>query len=175
MISRIHLYGTRAPWLHALVADHATLTNLAWAAQSNAPSALNGQVVVRLVRGKKMRSFQDMYDEFAAALQFPLYFGENLAALDECLTDLEWLPGSGFILVVSDANEMLADEGNHAFEQMIALLADVAETWNTQGIDTGLGHRPPTPFHVLIHVTSGQEDVLSLIPSVALGPGPESL
>lgn len=51
-----------------------------------AASAINGWrdsgLVVRTVRGRKMRSRQGLFDEFAAALQFPLYFGENADAFD---------------------------------------------------------------------------------------------
>ena len=35
------------------------------------------ELAVRVVRGHKMRRLPDLYDEFAAALQFPNYFGEN--------------------------------------------------------------------------------------------------
>jgi len=49
--------------------------------------------VVRLVRGAKMRTTARLFDEISAAFQFPCYFGENWDALDECLNDIDWLPG----------------------------------------------------------------------------------
>jgi hypothetical protein len=47
------------------------------------------RLVVRSVRGRKMTTTAQLYDEFAAALQFPPYFGENWAAFDECLSDMD--------------------------------------------------------------------------------------
>jgi len=37
-------------------------------------------LAVRLVRGHKSRAVDGLFDEFAAALQFPYYFGANWAA-----------------------------------------------------------------------------------------------
>lgn len=67
-------------------------------------------LVVRLLSGKNMRTKEGIFMEFAAVLDFPSYFGRNWDAFDECLSDLEWLPSSGYILFISDASEILADE-----------------------------------------------------------------
>lgn len=42
---------------------------------------------------------EDMYSAFAATLDFPDYFGRNLAALNDCLRDIEVPKESGRILV----------------------------------------------------------------------------
>ncbi|PXY27548.1 barstar family protein [Prauserella muralis] len=38
-------------------------------------------------------------DAIAAALSFPDYFGRNLDALYDCLTDLSWLPSGEHVLI----------------------------------------------------------------------------
>ncbi|TQF65979.1 barstar family protein [Rhodococcus spelaei] len=65
---------------------------------------------VRLVRGPKMATVAAVFDEFAAALQFPYYFGANKDAFDECLRDCpDWLGDSrGLVVVVRDADALLA-------------------------------------------------------------------
>ena len=63
----------------------------------------------RWLRASKMRTAHALFDEFAAALQFPPYFGENWDALDECLNDLEWLEGDGAALFILDADQLLQD------------------------------------------------------------------
>lgn len=62
-------------------------------------SALLGWVesglAARVVRGRKARTLGGLFDEFAAALQFPLYFGENKDAFNECISDLTCPPAKG--------------------------------------------------------------------------------
>lgn len=63
--------------------------------------------IVRVVRGKKCATTQALFDECAAAWQFPYYFGENWNALDECLADLSWLPGAAYIALITHAGRVL--------------------------------------------------------------------
>src|SRR5262249_52404434 len=56
------------------------------------------RAVVRVIRGRKSRTVRAFFDEVSAALQFPYYFGENWAAFDECITDLDWLAGDAYLL-----------------------------------------------------------------------------
>jgi hypothetical protein len=81
-------------------------------------------LTVRAVRGSKMRLTSALMNEVAAALQFPHYFGENWAALDECLADMEWLmPSKAIVVVIREAEQVLADE---SVEQLAAFVARCA-------------------------------------------------
>lgn len=67
---------------------------------------------VRELRGAKMRTVAQLFDEFAAAFQFPYYFGANKDAFDECLRDLDDFVGDapGYVTVVRNAADLLADD-----------------------------------------------------------------
>lgn len=108
--------------------------------------------VVRTVRGQKMRTFQGLFDEFGAALQFPDYFGENWPAFDECLTDLDWLGYSvpGYVVVVSHASQLLADEATGQFEDLLLLFGRAAKEWAAPVEDGEWWDRPGRPFHVIL-------------------------
>ena len=69
----------------------------------------------------------------AAALQFPPYFGENADALDECLTDLEWLEADAYVLTVLDAVRVLDREGAEARHGFWEQLRDAAAEWGRNG------------------------------------------
>jgi barstar (barnase inhibitor) len=114
-------------------------------------------LTVRIVRGRKMRSWEGIFDEFAAALQFPWYFGENRDALAECVTDLGWLPRqSGYVIVVTEPGEVLADADADALTTMVTILNDAGAEW-ARPIDLGeWWDRPAVPFHVVLHSDTGE-------------------
>ncbi|HLS77471.1 MAG TPA: barstar family protein [Nocardia sp.] len=86
--------------------------------------------VVRELRGDRMRTVAGLFDEWAAAFQFPYYFGGNKNAFDECLRDLDDFVGeaAGYVAVVRDAAELLADQLEER-EWFAEAVRDAAERW----------------------------------------------
>ena len=76
---------------------------------------------------------------FAAALAFPNYFGANLDAFADCLSDLDGPNPAGYRLHVFGW-QALYDADRSAFDQLIAVLRDTAELWA----------RDATPFEVYL-------------------------
>jgi RNAse (barnase) inhibitor barstar len=120
-------------------------------------------LTVRKVRGRKMRLLNSLYDEFAAAFQFPLYFGENFMALDDFMTDLDWMDISkGLVLVITEPEQMLAKENPvEDLPALIELLVRAKEYWNIS-VNYGKGLQQPaapTPFSVVLGETSDPDAV----------------
>jgi hypothetical protein len=114
-------------------------------------------LVVRVVRGRKMRTVQGLFDEFAAALQVPWYFGENADAFDECIADLGWLPPrSGYVIVITDPGEVLADAGADALSRLVDSLAAACEEWARPVVQGEWWDRPAVPFHVVLQPAVGE-------------------
>lgn len=105
----------------------------------------------RVVRGCKMRNLDGLFDEFAAALQFPLYFGENWAAFDECVADLETLaPGEGYVVTITDPDQVLLDGADQELRLLADSLESAATGWS-QPVELGeWWDRPAIPFHVVL-------------------------
>ena len=81
--------------------------------------------------------------------EFPAHFGRTWDALEDCLTDLGWLPGAGYRLIVRAADRLLArDPAGYA--TFVALLEDVGRAWATAA--TGHPGRSATPFHTILVV-----------------------
>lgn len=99
------LFTPRAPALVVAELAPSALATVLWRWRDQHPAT----DVVRL-RGAKSRAVDAFFDEAAAALQFPYYFGENWDAFWDCVTDLSWLPGDGQLLVVDEADQLLADD-----------------------------------------------------------------
>jgi hypothetical protein len=97
-----------------------------------------------------MRTVAQLYDEFAAALQFPAYFGQNWAAFGECLADLEWLPPEAGYVVVFTEPLLVLDDSPADFEALVQTLTSVIQHWATP-IEAGAWwDRPAVPFNVVL-------------------------
>lgn len=96
--------------------------------------ALPGLWALRAVRSAQMPTVQGVFDEFAAAWQFPYYFGANKNAFDECMRELDETAGAapGYVVLVRDAAALLRDEPGE-----LAWFADAmtfhAEHWAAAG------------------------------------------
>lgn len=78
------------------------------------------------VRGKS-----DLLANFAKTLNFPAYFDKNWDALDECLSDLEWLDAPGWVLVLSGVS-LFAPRDEESLDTTIDVLQSVAEYWSQE-------------------------------------------
>jgi hypothetical protein len=106
------------------------------------------------MRGAKSRTVPALFDEFAAALQFPPYFGENWDALEECLADLAWLSAKAVVLLLRDGTRLLDGEPEREAIRLWSLIARVAGAWNCPM------EGPARAFHVVVHCQPDQGRVL---------------
>lgn len=149
------LLQSAGPHLHLLVTNADEATNFGWSLGQLGGVLGGGQAVVRFLRGNKMQTAPQLFDEFAAALQFPYYFGENWNALSECLADLEWLPGGPCVLLIMNALELLAREPEEALAMFFDLLEVAAEAWTV--VEDSPVERPARPFHVVFQCSPEYE------------------
>ncbi|MFB6893463.1 barstar family protein [Kitasatospora sp. NPDC056327] len=81
---------------------------------------------IGLVRGVNCRTAPALFTEWAHALSFPGYFGRNWDAFEECLNDVLHPPGTGpavpLLVLVTDADALLADEPPHQLATLLAVL-----------------------------------------------------
>lgn len=121
------LYLPQGSGFYVAVASPSDITNFGW-------SLVNQELagaVVRFLRGKKMTKIEELHNEVAAALQFPWYYGENWPAFDECINDLDWLPADSYILIITEAEELLSKEDDEQFSVFIKILQQAAVEWST--------------------------------------------
>jgi RNAse (barnase) inhibitor barstar len=128
------------PWVHLLVVEPG---------KSDIPPEPPPGFVYRRIDGRQCRTKIALLKLLARTLAFPSHFGRNWDALEDCLTDLGWLPADGYLLVFSHADALLAGRESD-YATLIDLLDSVGQAWATQ--QTGHPGRPPIPFHTLLAV-----------------------
>jgi len=136
------LASTAPPWVHLLVAGDE--------ARAALPPPPPG-VVVRTLDGRRCGTKRTLLAEIARVLAFPSHFGGTWDALEDCLTDLEWLPGEGYRLIILAADQLLAREPV-GYPTLLALLGDVGRAWGTAA--TGHPGRGPIAFHTVLVVSA---------------------
>ena len=65
-------------------------------------------------------------------LAFPEWFGGNLDALHDCLTDFSWLPAPGYVITLDGSETLQANAAS--FAVFNAVLSSAAEEWQARRI-----------------------------------------
>ncbi|MBU4017001.1 barstar family protein [Patescibacteria group bacterium] len=113
-------------------------------------------IVVRFFRGSKCRSKESLYQEFAAALQFPYYaVDQNWDGFDEGINDLNWLPANKYVMIITNFNEVLSD--NHQdLDIFMDILKDTISNW-TKETRNNIPNQTPVAFTIILHCRPDEE------------------
>jgi hypothetical protein len=65
-------------------------------------------------------------------LDFPEWFGGNLDALHDCLTDFSWHPAPGYVIAIDNCTALSANVTSFAIFNEV--LSSVVETWQESNI-----------------------------------------
>ncbi len=108
------------------------------------------------IDSRKARTIEGFNDEVSSAFQFPDYYGRNLNALRECLTDLDWLPEcEGYLVVFENAESLLADEDIEALNGGLAAFQYAGSAWATEGGRDTWWDLRAIPFHTVFEFSEG--------------------
>ncbi len=118
----------------------------------------NLQISIRWLDAERMRSPGALWDEFCAALQFPHFFGRNWNAFIDCLRALDWELRRSHVLIVVNAESLLADDRPDGLEHFRHVLGFVADELSREYQESFDRRRPPTPFHVVFHAAGAGAD-----------------
>ncbi|MHC1710584.1 MAG: barstar family protein [Solidesulfovibrio sp.] len=106
---------------------------------------------VAIMRGNRMRTWENFMNEVAAALQFPWYFGENWGALNECINDLSWLNSDAYVLAITNSEYVLIDSTEKNRSVFGEMLVQTCKDWSLPADEGQWFGRPGRPFHVILH------------------------
>jgi hypothetical protein len=139
------LWRAEPPWTATWPATRDQAQELVWQLQS-------AGAVARVLRGSKMTTLDGFFGEIGAALQFPAYFGENWDALNECLTDMLWLRGPAYVLVVTDANLLFRDDKRDSLPTLLKIADFAGESWAAAADEAEPWGHGSVPFHLVLAV-----------------------
>ncbi|MFT4049170.1 MAG: barstar family protein [Solirubrobacterales bacterium] len=118
---------------------------------------------VTSIDGRDARSVSPLMTKIARGLDFPDYFGANWPAMDECLTDLDWLmPLAGVVVLFTNAIDVLADESETQLKSLANVLLDAVRSFQHPIADGQAWDRPAIPFNVVLQVSFSDVDEIEL-------------
>jgi RNAse (barnase) inhibitor barstar len=84
------------------------------------------------IDGKNISRKEQLLNHVATVLQFPKDFGNNWDALEECLTDLEWVDADGYVIYYDHIDPLLEKHPDQ-FETLVEILRDAVASWKEDG------------------------------------------
>jgi hypothetical protein len=135
------LRSAKPPWVHLVVLDPGQKPDTVLATPPG--------FAVRKIDGRRGRTKQGLLAEFARSLEFPADSGRNWDAFEELLASLDWLPAKGYLLIITDADDLLVEDAED-YDTFIEIAKDVAKEWASPR--HGQDARPSIPFHVCLVV-----------------------
>ena len=79
---------------------------------------------IALLDGAGILTLDEFYTAISKALNFPDYFGRNLDALEEMLSDLGWIEQNTILLIVKNPEELFKGKSKEG-ESIMALIEEV--------------------------------------------------
>lgn len=70
----------------------------------------NNEFHIAKLDGAKTKTLEKFYKKIAIRLEFSEYFGKNLDALADMLSDLSWLKAPSVVLYIKNMDQFLSEE-----------------------------------------------------------------
>lgn len=81
---------------------------------------------------EKARNVPGFIRAMSRDLGFPAWFGGNLDALHDCLTDLSWHPAAGYLITLENSDALRANPTS--FAMFNEILASAVEIWRSRDV-----------------------------------------
>jgi len=115
--------------------------------------------VVRIAcRGAKF--WPDIYRRLSEALSLPPYFGDNLDALADVLSEPEFVGGKHMLIVLTDAEQLLEEEAQGSRFRLLSVFSDAGKYW----CEEGDADRPAPRLHTYLHFGARIPDDMMFVP-----------
>ena len=84
------------------------------------------------IDGKTIARKEQLLNHMATTMGFPKEFGHNWDALEDHLTDLDWVDGDGSLIYYDHIDALLTAHPDQ-FETLVEILRDAVSSWKEDG------------------------------------------
>ena len=119
------LFGSEKPSGLFWLKSHAPVTEIAKLAKKHNMAFFH-------LEGQKIEKKLQFLNHAAVVMHFPVHFGNNWDAFEDCITDLEWIEAEGYVIYF-DHTENFAQHHASELETVTELFQDAVEYWKKEG------------------------------------------
>ena len=110
------------------------------------------------IDSRKVKTRERFHDEVSSAFRFPDYYGRNIHALRDCLTDLAWLPScEGYLVIFEHGETLLIEENHEVLNCFLSAFQDAGLDWGTEISRGEWWDRKAIPFHTVFEFGASRE------------------
>ncbi len=85
---------------------------------------------VATIDGSRAKTLRQFYEQIAAVLEFPDYFGFTMESLDDQLNDLDWIEDEKIALYITDTEALVSQERDPGkLTNLLNMLEATCEDW----------------------------------------------
>lgn len=133
----------KEPYIHIFTGDSDVIE-----AELNNNTIIKEIIVVKIINGSRCDNLKNLFNEFSRKLNFPMYFSGVWDSFEECINDLDWISGNGYILVINNAESVLVNDSKE-MPTLYNILNDTAYEW-AKGRCYDDFPTYPTSFHIIL-------------------------
>lgn len=82
-----------------------------------------------ILDGENSKDLLSFLAEIGSVFHFPDYYGGNMNALYDCLSDLSWIDAKNYHLIISNSKHFLSEETVTTKKEIFDFLEKVAHEW----------------------------------------------
>jgi RNAse (barnase) inhibitor barstar len=96
-------------------------------------AADNRHMALFRVELEHIESKEAFLAQVARALHFPVWFGDNWDALEDCLTDLSWIDAASYVVILAHADPFRTSDET-GFLTALRIFQSAAEYWRKERV-----------------------------------------
>jgi RNAse (barnase) inhibitor barstar len=123
------------------------------AAIRNHFNILNSDYIEIHLSGENSQTISDFLNEISSKMQFPDYFGKNFNALNDCLSDLDWLEFRGLCIFIEETDSFLCKEPDKTVKDVIKMFSAISNEWKEPVHLGEVWDRDSVPVHFIFRET----------------------
>ena len=91
---------------------------------------LKGSYYVAVINGDDCQDWESFFKNIGITFKFPEYYGQNLAAFEDCINDLSWIRQDNYLLIINESSQLLSKGIQEDDQEYLKNLFDkISENW----------------------------------------------